>query len=101
MASPQKECYKILYNVGRQIKLLEIIAAAMKRLIDEVDFNWEERQPENVWLEAEAAISDLLSVTESGSSLLPKGYEDAWKGEKPDSFLDAGSTHSGKQSFRG
>lgn len=82
---------EILYYTGRQIKLLEIVAAAMERLIGEADFNLAERQAhqiDEVLGKVRGALVKLLSLPEDGSSPLPTGYEDDWREKAPKEWLN-------------
>lgn len=82
---------EILHCIGRQIKLLEIVAAAMERLIGEADFNLAERrsrQVEAVLHKVKTALGDLLSLTQEGPSVLPESYDAAWREKAPDDWLD-------------
>jgi patatin-related protein len=80
-----------LHHIGRQIKLLEIVAAAMERLIGEADFKLKERQPrqiDEVLHKVQAALKNLLNLGRDGPAPLPEGYEDAWKVIAPDEWLN-------------
>ena len=61
-------------RVGRQIKLLEVISAAMDRLVDEAQIRWIGTSPEAVWKTVQSAYQKLLDVR----GLLPSGYEASW-----------------------
>lgn len=62
-------------HVGRQIKLLEVISAAMDRLVDEAPIPWMGTSSEAVWRTVQSAYQRLLDVR----GLLPRGYEASWR----------------------
>lgn len=65
-------------HVGRQIKLLEVISAAMDRLVDEAQIPWIGISAEAVWRTVQSAYQRLLDVR----GLLPSGYDASWKTPK-------------------
>lgn len=67
--------------IGCQIRLLEIIRAAMEKLVDDGEFRWQERPPEAVWETLKSAYQRLLDAGTDG--LLPPRYHDDWKTGKP------------------
>lgn len=88
----QTEANKLLrelrHQLGRQIRLLEIIRGAMEKLVDEGQFHWERRAPKEVWATVDAAYRMLLHVDEQEDPL-PAGYPRAWeRGPEDLSWLD-------------
>ena len=66
----------LLWLLGRQVKLLEIIQVGMERVLDNTPFAWKDREPEAVWADVQAAFKFLLDAP----GLLPEGYA-KWEGE--------------------
>ena len=78
----------ILYNFGRQIKLLEIVAVTMDRLMGEADFKWEQRDPGELWGLVNNSLQCLVNLAWNASPLLPSGYQDAWTQQAPADWLN-------------
>lgn len=72
-------------RIGRQIKLLEVLGAAMQRLVDEATVPWKDCNSEDVWMTVQTAYRRLLHA----DGLLPEGYESSWNnGEPGNDWLD-------------
>lgn len=79
---------QVLRAIGRQIRLLEILRAAMEKLVDDGDFRWRQRDPQQIWGLLLAAYQQLLNAVEI-EALLPPGYTDDWTIDAPqDSWLN-------------
>ncbi|MBI2291153.1 MAG: patatin-like protein [Betaproteobacteria bacterium] len=75
--------------IGRQIRLLEIVRAAMEKVVDDGEFQWQEH-PEQAWGTARQAYVTLLDESQDG--ILPQGYQAAWTdGKVSERWLDQGS----------
>lgn len=72
----------IRHALGRQIKLLEIVQAAMERLVDEAAIPWQDRDPGEVWRNLEEAYRYLLQASPPNNPL-PTYYTGSWHGESP------------------
>lgn len=73
---------QFLRALGRQISLLEILQAAMEKLVDDGDFRWKERDPLIVWRLLQSAYQVLLNNNDI-EALLPLGYIDDWNLDAP------------------
>ena len=81
---------KVLYSIGRQIKLLEIVQWAMERLVDEGPFQWRNRTAKQIWMEVYKAFQHLLNVAGEEGNILPQGYSQSWVETEPEAWLDQG-----------
>jgi hypothetical protein len=71
-------------RIGRQIKLLEVIASAMERLVDQADISWENLKPEELWTTVLKAYQKLLNA----EGLLSSNYQISWtKGDRGNDWL--------------
>ncbi|MBI4474825.1 MAG: patatin-like protein [Acidobacteria bacterium] len=61
----QRIIYKVLWHVlNRHIKLYEIIASAMERIMDESDYEWPGKTAEEVWSSIRGSLEALLGDSE-------------------------------------
>jgi patatin-related protein len=70
---------RILYALGRQIELLDVLQSAMERLLDEAPFRWMGRAPAELWMDVQSALALLLDPR----GLLPAGYDEDWARADP------------------
>ncbi|MGP1680407.1 MAG: DUF3376 domain-containing protein, partial [Burkholderiales bacterium] len=68
---------QVLRAIGRQIRLLEILHAAMEKLVDDGDFLWRQREPKAVWDLLRAGYQALLNAG-GADAPLPPGYAEDW-----------------------
>ncbi|HTP97328.1 MAG TPA: patatin-like protein [Burkholderiales bacterium] len=78
----------VRYYIGRQIRLLEIVQAAMEDLVDKRSFPWHTETPQAIWQSVQAAYQRLLDNA-GPAGPLPAGYDTDWSHERPrESWLD-------------
>lgn len=60
--------------LNRQIKLLEIVKAAMEEMIDRSPIPWQGREAPAVWADVAAAFRTMLDTAGEQDAILPEGY---------------------------
>src|SRR5215813_2544787 len=75
---------RLRHAISRQIKLLEIIRAAMERLVDEAPIEWKQKSPQAVWTTVQTALQRLLNVKGADAQeVVPPGYRASWQNQAP------------------
>src|SRR5262249_46995688 len=75
---------RLRHAISRQIKLLEIIRAAMERLLDEAPIEWKQKSPQTVWTTVQTALQRLLNVKGADTQeIVPPGYTESWQNQAP------------------
>jgi patatin-related protein len=68
----------LLRHLNRQMKLYEVVLAAMESLLDDVPFDWRKGQGraafDALWLQVQNAMARLLADNSAAAHLLPKSY---------------------------
>lgn len=74
--------------LNRQIKLLEIVKAAMEEMIDQAPVPWQGKEATAVWADVEAAFRTLLDTAGGPAAILPAGYSQGSSCTELETVLD-------------